>query len=284
MLVGSLTSFIYIFILIVRGKISHNVLKANIFDKDKPIAILGTGSSINEFKNTDWDKLKKVNTIGINYFIFSDFVPNIIMQEGWSRYDENYTDHIISVLKQRENELSKTYILIKGNYGISSFFNQEKIRLIKNIPHSLKKNLRFCVDFPVPSKNLDEFVFSVNLLKKLGIFKLRSLTFIPHLRASLGLATSIAIRFKANEIMYLGVDLIDSKNFYSKKTIQNKFNINIKQFNTKSDTKHRTNDEKLSEITIIKVINMLKSHFDNVRFFVLTKKSQLNKIIPFKKI
>ena len=284
LLVGSFISFLYIFILIIRGKISHNVLRADIFEKDKPIAILGTGSSINEFKNSDWEKLKNINTIGINYFIFSEFAPNIIMQEGWSEYDENYTDHIISVLKQREHELSKTYILIKGNYDIRTFFYQEKIRLIKNIPHSLKKNLRFCVDFPVPSKNLDEFVFSVKLFKKLGIFKIRSLTFIPHLRASLGLATAIAIRFTANEIMYLGVDLIDSKNFFSKKTVQNKFKINIKQFNIKSNSKHRTNDEKLSEITIIKVIKMLKNHFVNVRFFVLTKKSQLNKIMPFKKI
>lgn len=273
-------------------KLKHNLFEIPL-KKNKPFLILGTSDSLNLISKTKYNKFKEWNTIGLNYFLLNDFVPDIVQLELIAVMNGSiYLDNLGKIFNHRKDDFMNTIILIKSNYERSPSKLNKKIKFLKNLPEELKPNLRFTLDFPLPSLKLKEYYPSLLIFNKMGLLNKNGLKYIPHLRASLGLSTLIALRSKPNEIIYAGVDLNHRRTFYNPHELEKKYSVvlpkrelfceKIKRHKMKDV--HRTINKELSEITILDVISILGKHFSNhTKFSVIHEGSALREIMPLKK-
>lgn len=277
---GYLISLFNIWKIKKKLKLIHPIFSLKINENNR-LTILGTGASINEIQFEDWKEIRKGTSIGINYFLFNEFVPDIIQLEIKRGEDKEYFNNLVKVLKSREDDFKNSVILIKSNYTRSNSELAEKIAFLQIIPSDLKKNLRFCVDFPIPATSLKEYKKALRITNRLGLFKLKSLHLTPHLRASVGLSTILGIKFGFSEIIYGGVDLNNSDTFYDEKALSKNYGIVLAS--KKIEGPHLTNDPDYSELTIVEVLNSLIKEIDSLHYFsVLSDKSALRTIMPRK--
>lgn len=291
-LFGSMFSFYTIWRVKKALKLNHDLFEIPI-KKNQPFVVLGTSDSINDINQFQWEKFRQWNTLGINYFLLNDFVPDIIQLELISRRDSDLQlQNLEKIFNHRKEEFANTIILIKNNFERSPVKLEKKIRFLNNLPEQLKPNLRFTIDFPMPALRLVQYNPSLNFFNQFGLFSKKNLKYIPHLRASLGLSTIIAIRQEPSEIIFGGVDLNHRRTFYNPDELKRKYDVNlpktelfcekVKLFKLKEE--HRTINKELSEITILDVIGILDKHFSNqIAFSVLSKQSALREIMPLKK-
>ena len=61
---------------------NKKLIKSNIFKKKNSdnLFILGSGESINSIKI--WDQIETHDSVGFNYFIFNNFVPNFMSSKA----------------------------------------------------------------------------------------------------------------------------------------------------------------------------------------------------------
>ena len=260
---------------------NHDLFKIPI-KPAKPLVILGTSDSINKITKAEWEEISKSTTIGVNYFLFHDFVPNIIQLELKQGEDEEYFNNLLKILKGRKEEFKTSILLIKSNYHLSQKELKEKISFLKQLPKELRGNLRFSLDFPIPALTLEEYKFALIMLNKWGLFSHSTLKATPHIRASIGLSAALGIKYKVSEIIFAGVDLNHRRTFYEVDYLYDKYQIKLPK--SMPDGPHLTNDEVFSELTMIKIFELLKHHVaKNIKFSALSKSSELRKIMSLKK-
>lgn len=257
------------------------IFNLKVENKNDKIFILGSGNSINKLLKSEWDEIKSSTSIGINYFILNDFVPDIIQLELQSD-SSAHLNNLKNIFNKRENDLKNTLILIKSNYFSIKEVESRKF-FLKNIPESLKKNIRFSIDFPIVGKNKNQFLKSLKILNFFGIFNSNTLSVSPHVRASLGYSVVLASRLKFKKIILVGVDLKNTKYFFQDNLnmFYKKYEINkdffIKNYFTVNKNRgHLTNDELVHEVTIIEALKLFfkVSNTDSV-IFTNSKKSAL---------
>lgn len=262
-------------------KLTHDLFNLTFNNKDQ-LVILGTSNSINNISAKEWNEINKATTVGVNYFLFNDFVPDIIQLEIKQGEDKDYFDNLIKILKSRETAYDNSILLIKSNYDRSNQDLKKKIAFLKLIPDRLKKNLRFCVDFPIPAITLKHYKTALRIINFCGLFKRENLFFTPHLRASIGLTTALGFKYNFTEIIYGGVDLNHRKTFYDSELLHKNYGIVLNQ--KEIGGPHLTNDPSYSKITIVEVLLLLKNELKAPNIFsVLSNKSALRKIMPLKK-
>ena len=280
MIIGSLVSLLNIWRIKSKLKLTHGLFNLNCKDSNQLI-ILGTSSSINEIPPKAWSEMRKATTVGINYFLFNDFVPDIIQLEIKQGEDKDYFDNLLKILNSREADFKHSVLLIKSNYDLSNQELKKKLAFMKMIPDGLKKNLRFCVDFPIPAATLKQYKTALRIMNSCGLFKRKDLFFTPHLRASIGLTTALGFKYNFTEIIYGGIDLNHKKTFYDSEALQKNYGIILNQ--KQIEGPHLTNDTSYSELTIVDVLYLLKKELKAPNVFsVLSDKSALRKIMPHK--
>ena len=290
-IVGNIFSFFNIIYLKKKLELKQEIFKIKL-KKDVPFVIYGTSDSINNLTLVDREKLIGYNSIGLNYFVLSDIIPDIFLIELIAAVDgKAYLDNLSKIFDLRKNEFKNTLILIKSNYHPSIEALNIKYEFLSKLPPEIKTNLRFCVDFPIPSKSLKEYKMAIKLFKRLGLFKLDKLIFLPNLRASLGVASCIAIRYNPKEIIYAGVDLNHRRTFFQNEFYEKKYQIELikkelfctKYKRHKLKEVHRTINSEFSKVTIVDVIRILKEKVAfHSSFSVLSRKSELRKIMRLK--
>ena len=279
-IVGSLVSLLNISRIKRKLKLKHDLFNLT-FNNNDQLVILGTSDSINNISSKEWNEINKATTVGVNYFLFDDFIPNVIQLEVKEVKIKFYFENLLKIMIARQLEYKDTYILIKSNYGLSRKDLDITIDFLKRIPDSLKKNLRFCGDFPIPALTKKELKIALKLMNSLKIFDLKNMKFTPHLRASIGLTSVWAIKHGFKEVVFGGVDLIHNRRFYNKEDLYAKYKIIVDS--PKIIETHKTNDADFAEITIVEALNSLKKEIGpKVSFSVLSDKSALRKIMPHK--
>ena len=280
MIIGSLVSLLNIWRIKSKLKLTHGLFNLNCKDSNQ-LFILGTSSSINEILPKTWSKMRKATTVGINYFLFNDFVPDIIQLEIKQGEDKDYFDNLLKILNSREADFKHSVILIKSNYDLSNQKIKKKLAFMKMIPASLKNNLRFCVDFPIPATTLEQYKTALRIMNFLGLFNRKDLYWTPHLRASIGLTTALGFKYNFTEIIYGGIDLNHRKTFFDSVALHENYGIVLNQ--KQIEGPHLTNDTTFSELTIVEILHLLNNELKvpNV-FSVLSDRSALRKIMPHK--
>ena len=71
--------------------------------KSDTIFILGSGSTINEINEKQWKNIKKHSTIGFNYFMFHNFIPDSYLIEPERIKDFLLCKNLINLIKKKKN-------------------------------------------------------------------------------------------------------------------------------------------------------------------------------------
>lgn len=246
--------------------------------KSDTIFILGSGSTINEINEKQWKNIKKHSTIGFNYFMFHNFIPDSYLIEPERVKDLLLCKNLINLIKKKKKYLSKTKIIM------------HRMGCYKIIKYCLKN---YSIDFKLFTPF--DFGFKTNIqIKKFlnsSLIKFSNYFFLP----AQGCASVERIVLSAylhgfKNIVLCGVDLNNNEYFFYKKTkYENELKKNaqiIKIFNKKHHAKniHATNDVNKAKkgIAVSEILKIYNAHFkkNNVNLFVLNKKSALSKFLP----
>jgi len=250
--------------------------------KTDTIFILGSGSTINEISQEEWLHIKKNTSVGFNYFMFHDFIPDSYLIEPARKSDFLMCRNLIKLIKINKEYLSQTKVIMHrmGCYQILKFY--------------LKKN-------KINYKLFTPFDFGFNSINKLDkilesfFLKIINVFFVP----AQGCASVERIVLSAylsgyKKIVLCGVDLNNNEYFfYQKGKYENVLKSNakiIEKYNKVHHSKniHVTNDAKKAKqgITISEILKVYNNYFkkNNVELYTLNKKSVLSDFLPIYKI
>jgi hypothetical protein len=117
--------------------------------KSEKLFILSSGSSINQINQKDFKKISSYDSIGLNYFIFHDFVPTSYLIETHDTY-RGYFDYVAC----NSLKFGRTPILYKGYNSPMKI-----IEFVKNVYFLRKANIQrfylmkdaYCFDYKTVS-------------------------------------------------------------------------------------------------------------------------------------
>lgn len=257
----------------ISNKIFFNrIISKPIFDilkkkkNNEKAFIFGGGSSINELTPGNFDEINSCYSIGINMWIFHNFIPNCYMIEltNDDTLNEKYRLRILSLLKNRlknpifliHKGLSNPIKVRKWMKGMSSkrVFLYEYIR-----PDIFKIDIK------------SEFIKLLKFIKK----NKKSNILALGIGATIERAISLPLLLGYSKIIILGVDLKNTKYFWNDK------DSNFKGLKTgqKINGPHLTATKRFGGVPVQKSILIMdkvaRQHYGS-RILISTKKSLLS--------
>lgn len=291
---GSLliTLITIIFFLIEKIKIKNiskqnkiKLFNLNEFKKNskQPFFILGSGTSLNDLSVEEKKFINNSTSVGLNYIFLSDLYPKFIFWEQ-NELSIDIIKFYSKVLRNKNQNISNyrpSLILYHGILNevndirkFNKYFKSISIYSIARILY-LKKN---------KLKNMYKYLFHPSVLK----FSNHGMIYGMH--SSVDRAMLLAISSGYQEIIFVGVDLKDSKNFWEKikfkQNIKKELNLikskNSKELHSVEKKRSKNNVEKTPLSEIIKITN---EHFliKGIKFYTYSKKSKLSKFLPIYK-
>jgi len=239
----------------------------NKYKKSDTIFILGSGASINQISDKQWAKIKEHDSIGFNFWLVHDFVPDFYKFELDLSDDIDRSNTFLKMLDDKwQNYINK--LIIYNHYDPT-----------KEVPTQIlckvgESNINYPRYVYLPGKDIDSLN---NSMKYFGLinkaFYQNSILFSK--RSSLVLLISFALQWGYKNIVLCGVDLNNTKYFYEDEYYLNKYpNLNSGQ----RGQVHMSFDEKLNPLTIDKIILSINSKMiqnKGKHLFVLNKSSAL---------
>ena len=243
---------------------NKSLIKSNIFENKNSdtLFILGSGESINSIKI--WDKIRKHDSVGFNYFIFNDFVPNFyIFESTYPEYEDEYNAQL-SLIEKKINKFKSIKVFLK----ISRGFEGIKKILDKN---SINYKLLFELNFN--SNNVEELKTKITH-KKYNLVK-------DFLLLGQGVASIERLCLKAffsgyKKIVLCGVDLNNSRYFFEKNQL---FTEDLKKISNKimisKDMVHKGNNHITSDTKYCKGGIVVQDVLSIYQKYVFKNKSQI---------
>jgi hypothetical protein len=158
------------------------------------IFILGSGSSVLNLSDKQWQVVKNCNSVGFNFWLIHDFVPDYYFAE--IPRDADSAEIMLRNLEQRAGEYKNVFFAFKYR---QSFVQHQQY--ISRLP--IKKSLIFCKD--IIASNPHDLAASLDDLRKYRIIKFLDLYFTK--TASVDLLILWAYKLGFRNIVLLGVDL-----------------------------------------------------------------------------
>jgi len=171
--------------------------------------ILGTGPSINRISHERWQVISRHDTLGVNFWLYHQFVPRFYVVESSSYIDSAETcRHITQLANRRGSEYVDTIKILTDLY-------QPGRQWVFDLGPDFRKNLYVADNLPLPARTEREFEYGIRYLTHKGVFnpatRLRAL--FKH-QQSLSLLLSFAFRLRYRKIVLCGVDLNTNDHFY----------------------------------------------------------------------
>jgi len=238
--------------------------------------ILGSGSSINELNNAQWEKIEQNNSIGFNFWLIHDFVPTFFCYEEPS--NENERKNIFyTILDQKKENLSKTPIIAKDLLDRSISFSR--------IPRSLFPNFYLSYDFDIPIRGRDDVMnLSLEILaRSRRICKASGLSFLYGYTASLSYLIFFALACGYDNIVLCGVDLNNSMYFYEENKDYYRSKGIIVPKSVQPQGCHSTNVRTKKKVPIDKVISSINEKMlvpNKTKLWVAKRSSALYPYLP----
>jgi hypothetical protein len=166
--------------------------------KGSDIAIfLGSGSSINRITNRQWEKINKVDTWTINNWVYHPFIPKFYHLEV-KGIDKEI---ILKRFLEKEKEYKNTYFII----------NKSK-KLALDIVSTQKNIYLYNLDI---ISDADLSKFNPEIKYKYKVSSDPNTLIAYNLSSSLILILDFLWRFGYEKVIFFGVDLYDSKYFWT---------------------------------------------------------------------
>lgn len=172
--------------------------------------VLGSGASINEISDTQWQQIRKHDTVGFNFWLIHPFVPTYYFWE--MPLEEDRRSVFIDLLLRKQETYRDTVFI-----GRRVWPNMvDRVQEILDLTPLLDHYNALSVDLP-PKSNYSKggFEKSIKTLNQFGVIDLllrKHLLF--HRRGSLSdiLAFSLGMGYK--KIVLCGVDLLSTDYFF----------------------------------------------------------------------
>lgn len=174
--------------------------------------VLGSGSSINNITKQEWQNISENTSIGLNYWCIHDFIPTFYLAEipageraeVWTKI---INDRII------EYQSASVSLNIKVPYTVSRN-TQLKLRVLEGLDDRAKRLVRLIPSYPIYTSNKESTLKSIDdYLKKAK--KLDAFSHLVQIRGSIIGAYLLGAVLGFKKIVFYGVDLGDTKYFYS---------------------------------------------------------------------
>lgn len=235
------------------------------------VVIFGSGSSINEINEDQWNFIRSVDTIGFNLWFIHDFIPTYYHSETF-----RYAHELEPLLRlQKEFAFRQRYQNIlfitsekDKKLGWHPIYRPEvfpKAVKIYTYPGYLSKKFleNSTVNFDELSLNLGDHVWRVR----------SGLTSIIHLAVQIGY----------KKIILSGVDLYNRDNFYSKSINLTKYGFHINPEVHTGKGLHSTVFSSGGKMGVVEFIRQLSEYLSkyDITIFVSNKKSLLSEFLPY---
>jgi hypothetical protein len=184
--------------------------------------ILGSGPSINQITNAQWEHIKLHDSIGFNYWLAHEFVPSFFLLQFTK------TDGMLNLLRHRSAAYSKVPLLVRGDE-----FANGKILLGEDPKFDFLKahELHYLREYPLASRCSVEMQKLFDHVEILGMLKHGKIgPLVPKWRSTLGLLMSWGYQMGYKRLVLCGVDMLNNDHFWNSKDYEEK----VAQFNLPS--------------------------------------------------
>ena len=240
------------------------------YKESDTLVILGAGASINELSKDDISILNKYDIAGLSYSCVVPMPQTFYFYETPSCHDKNLLDEHVKklfpeVLKTGEEKATRCNIWKNSESScaldfleIENFIAINVCHILANDTEVIKEIFRFFDKF-----KLSKFV----LLQKSG---------------SISAIINFAILLKYKKVIFIGVDLSNSKYFFDDNDNYKKYDFNnpfLLSDEERDKTVHLTNDKSKGQ-PISNVIKALAEEYKDVEFSTSSKSSLLSTFLP----
>ena len=254
-----------------RGKDINKLGDCNLYNhKDsETLYILGSGGSINELSNNQWNTINENNSFGFNFWMLHDFVPDYYMFE--LPREDSRVEEFVELLNIKEKEYANVPLLMTD--PIATYSN-----LKKKIKPEQYNNIVYCkeINIPYDGENLYSFKQSLEYIRKNDLNIGSDVTYLYKRRASLTSIILLGYMLGYANIVLCGVDLNDTDYFYDgdMKNYYLEKGLPVLETNQSGD-KHKTDDKSYGEITISEIIKCIDQSLAELNIEIGSKSSKL---------
>lgn len=240
--------------------------------RSRKIFILGSGQSISNLNENDWDVINKNDSLSLNFNVMLEHIPTYLMFEMPRDLDRKLV--FLEWLNNRADSYNenKTALILRSfnsvNFSEADLANElkELCYITEQIPLSSpsKRSLRKCLNI------LDEFLESHPRC-------------VPSYKASLFTACHLAASLGYEEILLVGFDLNNTKYFYEDPS----FKSTPIPSSGQEGPVHKTAQSTILSLSIADALSALNESYiksRGVKLYVTSPNSLLAKHIEVKKI
>ena len=167
--------------------------------------ILGSGSTINEITDEQWEVIGKHDSVGLNFWLLHSFTPSFYVYE--EHLDQERNDIFYVNLSRKISEYKHVPIIVKDvEYkGVS----------LGKIPDELKKNYYLSTEIVIPDFDVQKVKKNLRFMLKIYcLINKKKIHVVPKKSGSLSYLMFMAFMMKYKKIVLCGVDLNNNKYFY----------------------------------------------------------------------
>lgn len=256
-------------------KLTKNLVSS--YKKSDILYVFGSGSSLNDLNESQWQNIKNGDTLFLNYNIILEFSPTFFMFElprdydrknifsGWThKRGEQYKNDNTCVIFRHFHSAENKSLSQLGRVFLSCSYAPYEYKIHGYTERSFNNYL----------KKFKEKVSASNEILSLPVFK-----------ASLFTAVYFGYMSGYKDIRLVGVDLNDTKYFYESAAYSK---LSVPRTGQQVRSVHKTDEHLLlKSISISKCIDILYRNFmqpEGVELSVSNKNSSLAKFIPVKEV
>lgn len=188
-------------------KISAYEFNLNRLKRSDTLFILGSGDSINDITVDEWGIIKERDSVGFNYFIINDFIPNFYFYEVPANRD--IYNLFIDILDSKKEYYRKMPIFINYDHFLNA---PSDSRCISEVSEEYYFNAPWLM--PIASRFLVRlYLYTAKLAI---LWKIWGLKTILHHSGSLSDLLFISAILGYKKVVLMGVDLSGPGYFYDK--------------------------------------------------------------------
>lgn len=244
--------------------------------KDKTCFILGSGKTVNELTDNQWEIINENFSIGINKWLINDFIPDVISLE--KNHFKGFYETILSDNRLKNSKLKFIF------YPLHGYLIEKKFPY--TLPAELNSKIRLFISHSAQIKkysDLIELLHSRGLIN--GFIDGAQKGFVYELNGSVFRLVNLAVASGFKKIVFIGVDLnsgIDSYFWSNKPELLKKRNVTSDMFHLGNFSVHPTEDGSNDKLLMTEVIRVLSEqlHKIDVEFMVSSKNSKLSGFLP----
>jgi hypothetical protein len=246
------------------------------YKRSDTVFILGSGSSINNYNIEFLDHINKNDSIGFNFGMMMKLVPNYFVLEMGR--DKNISEKLFNNINIVSNEYQNSCILVKD--GDFQKHNLNDTNLVENISVKVLKVSSVPIN---KEKNFDYLSSYISNKYTKCTKKTNKVPTIYSKRATVFSLINFAHILGYKNIILCGVELDNNKYYYNdlRDELLSKGFLLPEIYPEKKI--HKTNDPKISEITIEKLILFYDRYIlkeNGIKLYTATNESVLAKNLP----